>query len=107
MSYSNKFYRSAAEEDVSIKVYSYSENTATSSLWSHLLSHHTKEWVEECQHLKIQLRGKEGKEALAKFTGIPVEQQHEVRKPFNQENLLDALMNFITVTDQVFYLFCC
>jgi len=60
---------------------------------------------EECPTPKIQLRGKEGKEALAKFTGIPVEQQHEVRKPFNQENLLECSDEFHMVTDEVYLSF--
>ncbi len=102
---SNKFSRSAAQEDVSIKVSSYSTKTATSTLQSHLLKHHAGDWVQECKHLKIQLRGKEGKEALAMFIGIPMEQQVEARRPFSQENFLGALILFIIATDQVFFSF--
>jgi hypothetical protein len=102
---SNKFYRSAAQEDESVKVFSYSMKTGTGTLRSHLLRHHAEDWVQKCQHLKIQLRGREGREALAMFTGIPVEQQVEERRPFSQENFLGALIQFIVATDQVFFSF--
>jgi hypothetical protein len=70
---------------------------------THLLKHHMEEWVKECQKLKIELRGKEGKEAIARFTGVPVERQAEARTPFTQDNFLDSLVQFIVATDQVFF----
>jgi hypothetical protein len=62
-------------------------------------------WVAECQRLKIVLRGKEGEEAVARVTGVPVERQAERRTPFTQDNFLDGLVQFIAATDQVFYFF--
>ena len=64
-----------------------------------------EEWVKECQRLKIDLRGKEGEEATARFTGLPVERQDEACIPFTQDNFLDALVQFIVATDQVFFFF--
>ena len=51
------------------------------------------------------MRGKEGEEAMARFTGIPVERQAERRTPFTQDNFLDSLVQFIVATDQVFFVF--
>ncbi|KAH8976435.1 hypothetical protein EDB86DRAFT_3032519 [Lactarius hatsudake] len=93
------------QENASIKVHPYRSTTATGSLRSHLLNHHAEKWVAECQRLKIELRGKEGEEAVARVTGVPVERQAERRTPFTQDNFLDGLVQFIAATDQVFYLF--
>jgi hypothetical protein len=84
-------------------VHSYRETTGTGSLRSHLLKHHEEEWVKECQKLKINLRGKEGEEAMARFTGVTVERQAEARTPFTHDNLLDSLVQFIVATDQVYF----
>ena len=79
--------------------------TATSSLQAHLLKNHVQEWVMECQRLNIDLRGKEGEEALAKFTGLPIQHQAEVCIPFSQGSFLDGLVQFIVGTNQVFFFF--
>jgi hypothetical protein len=63
-----------------------------------------EEWVQECQQQNIALRGKEGEEALAKVTGVPVDHQAEAQVPFTQGNFLDGLVQFIVATDQVFFL---
>lgn len=103
---SNKFYRSKAAEDSSIKVGTYGDTTATATLRSHLLKFHPQEWVKECERLNIRLRGKEGKIAMAKFSGVPVGHQAATQAPFTQENFREYLMQFIIATDQVFiYLF--
>jgi hypothetical protein len=60
-------------------------------------------WVAECPKLKIDLRGKEGKEATARLTGVSVEHQAEARTPFTQDNFLDSLVQFIVATDQVLF----
>ena len=101
---SDKFYRILHQDD-GVRVHSYHATTATGPLRSHLLKHHAEEWVKECQRLKIVLRGKEGEEALARVTGHPVEHQAVARTPFTQDNFLDALVQFIVATDQVFFLF--
>jgi hypothetical protein len=74
-------------------------------LRNHLLSHHAEEWVKDCQQRKIALRGKEGGEALAKVTGVPVDHQAEAQVPFTQDSFLDGLVQFIVATDQVFFFF--
>ena len=51
------------------------------------------------------MRGKEGEEALARVSGVSVNRQAEVRAPFTQDNFLDALVQFIVGTDQVFFSF--
>jgi hypothetical protein len=66
-----------------------------------------EEWVQECQQKNIALRGKEGEEALAKVTGVPVDRQAEAWVPFTQDNFLDGLVQFIVATDQVFFFFLC
>ena len=77
--------------------------TATGNLQAHLLSHHADEWVQECKTLQVNLRGKEGEEALAKTTGVSVEHQGEARVPFTQDNFVNGLVQFIVATDQVFF----
>jgi hypothetical protein len=62
-----------------------------------------EEWVKECQKLKIELRGKEGKEAIARFTGVPVECQAEARIPFTQDNFLDSLCNLLLPLIRFFF----
>ena len=86
-------------------MHSYRATTATGSLRSHLLKHHWEEWVKECQDLKITLRGKEGDEAMARFTGVPVDRLAEARTPFTPDNFLDGLVQFIVATDQVCFSF--
>ena len=51
------------------------------------------------------LRGKEGEEAYAKFTGHPLQPQAEARPPFSQEAFRDALVQFTVATDQVNFYF--
>ena len=51
------------------------------------------------------MRGKEGREAMARLTGVPVEHQAEARVPFTPDNFLDGLVQFIVATDQVFSFF--
>ena len=103
--FSENFYRALHQDDHAVRVHSYHSTTATGSLRSHLLKHHPEEWVKECQRLNINMRGKEGEEAMARFTGIPVEHQAERRTPFTQDNFLDSLVQFIVATDQVFFVF--
>ena len=84
----------------------YAESTASGPLHAHLLNRHAQEWVEACQEQKnIALRGKEREEALAKVSGVTVNCQAEAWPPFTQDNFLDALVQFIVGTDQVFYSF--
>ena len=64
-----------------------------------------EEWVKECQRLKINLRGKEGEEAIARTTGLPIEHQATAHIPFTQDNFLDGLVQFIVATDQVFFFY--
>jgi hypothetical protein len=42
---------------------------------------------------------------VARSTGVPVEHQAEAQIPFSQDNFLDALVQFIVATDQVFIYF--
>jgi hypothetical protein len=42
---------------------------------------------------------------LAKVTGVSVDRQAEARVPFTQDNFLDALVQFVVATDQVFFFF--
>jgi len=97
-------YRDLYEDNPTAKVHPYSMTTATGSLRSHLSKNHLQEWVTECQRLKIDLRGKEGEEAFAKFTGLPIQHQTEACiPPFSQGSFLDALVQFIVGTNQVFF----
>jgi hypothetical protein len=87
-------------------VHAYSLTTGSGPLRSHLFKNHLEEWVSECQKQGIEMRGKEGEEALAKFTGLPVQRQAKACTPFSQDFFLDSLVQFIIATNQVhFYLF--
>lgn len=103
--FADNFHRKLRQDNRTLKVHRYSETTASGPLRAHLLSRHAEEWVKECQQKKIALRGKEGEEALAKVTGVPVDRQAQARVPFTQENFLDGLVQFIVATDQVFFFF--
>jgi hypothetical protein len=103
--FTDNFHRKLHQQNGAVKVHPYRERTATGSLRGHLRTHHAVEWVQECQRLNIELRGKEGEEALAKVTGLPVGHQAEARVPFTQDNFLDGLVKFIVATDQVFSFF--
>lgn len=85
-------------------MHAYSVTTATGSLRSHLLKNHLEEWVGECQRLNIDLKGKEGGEAFAKFTGLPVQHQAKARTPFSQDAFLNALVQLIIATNQVYFI---
>ena len=99
-----KFYRALQKDNGAVKVHSYRGSTASGPLRSHLLNHHCQEWVTECQALGIPLRGKEGEEAMARFTGVPVEHRAEARAPFTQDSFLDGLVQLIAATDQVYFI---
>jgi hypothetical protein len=103
--FADNFHRKLHQNNGAIKVHRYAESTASGPLRFHLLSHHVEEWVQECQQKNIALRGKEGEEALAKVTGVPVDRQAEAQVPFTQDNFLDGLVQFIVATDQVFFFF--
>ena len=64
---------------------------------------HMQEWVSECQKLGIVLKGKEGEEAFAQFTGLPVQRRADAHIPFSQVTFLDALVQFSVGTNQVFF----
>ena len=83
------------------KVYHYSTSTGSGTLRSHLLKCHLEAWVQGCQKQGLQLKGKEGEEALARFTGLPLQHQAQARVPFSQEAFCDALVKFTVATDQV------
>ena len=74
----------------------------TGTLQAHLLNNHLDEWVGKCQRQNIKLKGKEGEEALAKFTGLPLQHQAKACVPFSQEAFLDGLVQFTVATNQVF-----
>ena len=103
--FADNFHRKLHQNNRSIKVHPYAESTASGPLRAHLLNRHAQEWVEACQEQNIALRGKEGEEALARVSGVSVNRQAEVRAPFTQDNFLDALVQFIVGTDQVFFAF--
>jgi large-conductance mechanosensitive channel len=63
---------------------------------------HLGEWIDECEKLDITITGKQAQEAIAKYKGVSVQQQTEARMPFSKNNFLNAIVNFIVVTNQVF-----
>ena len=74
-------------------------------LYSLLLKCHLEVWVQGCQKKGLQLKGKEGEEALARFTGVPLQHQAQAQDPFSQEVFCDALVKFTVATDQVSFFF--
>ena len=103
--FADNFHRNLCKTNPAIKLHSYSGSTASVPLRAHLLAHHAEEWVQACWEKNIDLRGKEGEEALARVTGVPVDRQAEAQVPFTQDNFLDALVQFIVATDQVSFFF--
>lgn len=98
----NTIYR-VVHKDSPSKVSGYSITTATSTLRSHLLKNHVHEWVSGCKELGIVPRGKEGEEAMAKVMGLPVQDLAEARETFSQQAFINALVQFIVATNQVFH----
>ena len=86
-------------------VYGYGIKTATGPLKYHLMTTHLGEWIEECEKLDITITGKQAQEAIAKYKGVSIQQQTEACMPFSKNNLLDAIANFIVVTNQVFFIY--
>lgn len=102
--FTDNFHRKLHQQNGTVKVHPYRERTASGPLRAHLLAHHAEEWVQECQKLNIELRGKEGGEASARVTGLPVGHQAEAQVAFTQDRFLDGLVKFIVATDQVFFI---
>jgi hypothetical protein len=67
-----------------------------------LITTHLGEWINECDKLNIKITGKQAEEAIAKYKGLPIEHQTEARMPFSKVNFLDAIVDLIVVTNQVF-----
>jgi hypothetical protein len=99
----NKFFNTVYRATHS-QAYGYSIKTSTSSLRTHLLKSHMNEWLSECKRLNIIPRGKEGEEARAKVTGLPVQHLAKARVAFTQQSFINALVQFIVATNQVFFL---
>ena len=100
-----KNFRSLYEKDPSSQqVHKYAKNTTSGNLKNHLRKHHIAEWVGECERLGIQIQGKDALADVANYKGLPVQDQAEAHMPFSKDNFLDAIVEFIVVTNQVFYL---
>ena len=104
--FADNFHRNFCKTNPGIKLHSYSGSgyTASGPLCAHLLACHAEEWAQACWEKNIDLRGKEGEEALARVTGVPVDHQAEAQVPFTQDNFI-VLVQFIVATDQVFIFF--
>ena len=63
---------------------------------------HLEEWIEECKKLDITITSKQAQEAIAKYKGVSIYQQTKAHMPFSKNNFLNAIANFIIVTNQVF-----
>jgi hypothetical protein len=99
---SKYFHRKLKRVNPAVHVHQYQASTATGPLRNHLLKCHAEEWVKACQQDNVVLRGEQGKAAVAKVSGVLVGHQAEARIPFTQDNFIDALVQFIVATDQVF-----
>ena len=66
---------------------------------------HLGEWIEECEKLDITITGKQAQEAIAKYKGVSIYQQTKAHMPFSKNNFLNAIANFIVVTNQVFFIY--
>jgi hypothetical protein len=99
--YLNIVFR-AENDNNPANVFLYGDQTATGSLKYHLITTHLGEWISECDKLGITITGKQAGQAVAKYKGLSVEQQTKARMPFSKDNFLDAVVDFIVVTNQVF-----
>ena len=71
-----------------------------------MFTQHPKEWASECERLQLKIRAKDALEAIAKFQGTTAESQTEQRPRFTQESFINALVEFIVASDQVYlYIF--
>ena len=62
-----------------------------------------EEWLAECARLKISIKAKEALEAIAAFQSFKPGSQTQQRQEFTQEHFINALIEFIVATDQVFF----
>jgi hypothetical protein len=99
--FSENFHSALKKDNPAVTVHKYQASTATGPLCTHLFKHHAEEWFKACKQDSVELRGKQGKAVVERFTGVPVEHQAEAQIPFTHDNFLNALVQFIVATDQV------
>jgi hypothetical protein len=90
--------RSIKQKNRAYHVQTYRLTTTSGTLRRHLYSFHEKEWVAECKQHNITIKLPRGL-SLTEETS----QEHPSRPLYSKERFMDALVNFIVVTDQVFY----
>jgi hypothetical protein len=60
-----------------------------------------KVWLLECKRLGVTIIAKDALEAIAAFQGVTLESQTQPRPQFTPTSFINALAEFIAVTDQV------
>ena len=60
-----------------------------------------KAWLSECKRLGVMITAKDALEAIAAFQGVRLESQTQPRPQFTPTSFINALADFIVVTDQV------
>ena len=97
----NNNNRSIKEKNTAYNVSKYNLKALTVTLRRHLFNFHDKEWGSECTQLGIQRKPLGG---LA-LTEENSQAQTSSCLVYSQERFIDALVNFIAVTDQVYFYF--
>jgi hypothetical protein len=90
-------------------VIQYKAGSSSSTLRTHLLSQHAKEWIQTCDQQGITITALGAEEAVCDYRkchGGTVPQfragkKSQSRRPFTQEGFEDAIIDFIVADDQV------
>jgi hypothetical protein len=83
----------------------YSGTTSSGTLWKHLYTFHVQEWSDECDQLQVTIKSKDALRAVAAHRGVRAESQTQQRPKFTPENFVNALAEFLVVSDQVCFSF--
>jgi hypothetical protein len=81
-------------------VHDYSMSTSTGILHKHLVSCHYDNWVSECKRRNISIKSAAG---LKTAGDEDFKAQTPPHPSYSPELFMNALVNFIAATDQVFF----
>ena len=96
--------RSEKAKNRAYRIHHYSLTTGTGTLRKHLIKCHRDKWVSECKRLNIIIKAEAGLEALALHEGENPKTEASCPS-YSPESFMNALIDFIVATDQVFSFF--
>jgi hypothetical protein len=94
-----------------VRHHTYNQSSSLSTLRTHLIKHHAKEWIEACDKRKSIITAHGAQEVVLSYwkkhgRAVPPLVNTNTCKPFVQENFEDAIIDFIIADDQVYFSVC-